>query len=364
MIVLPGSVLGRLNENMTDIRLYAAGDSVEIPYRLHIAHDQLRSLQRNAEQFNVSYRQHELFFTIRNARKESVNGARLEFAEANFDARVTVEGSYDQKVWFELGARARLIALDDDKLQYRFTDVQWPTAEYSYLRFHIQGDRKLTLQQVLFSFTTRERGHYQEWVYPATARVQNQASEIHVRLPEVALLSKISVVPAPGQRFYRRLRIEYLADSVATEKGIRKYYRPLLNTILSSHRQDTLTFEAVRCQEVRITVEHDDNPPIGLAEIRLWSPEVRLVAFLKPGAHELRYGDARARAPRYDLALFEDEPGQIEQPLVPGPETAIGPGTAEETGVIIPKIWLWIVMGGVMVLLTVATLSLIRKTPS
>jgi len=91
-----------------------------------------------------------------------------------------------------------------------------------------------------------------------------------------------------------------------------------------------LTLERVLPErEVVLVIDNEDNPPLPVAEVRALVRPVRLVFHAaEAGEYRLLVGNARATAPRYDLAAFAGELSKLHPValqiggLVPQPEFA------------------------------------------
>ncbi len=361
-IELNEAVLTRLYTDYRDIRVFAENDTLEVPYVLKVSTDQFQREPVSSEPFNLSRQGKNLYFTIQPIAEKPVNGVRLSFEETNFDGWVTVEGSNNQKDWFELVSQKRIISLQDENIVYQSTSVDWPVSRYTFLRFTISADRELTLNPVQFSSVKRRIGSFDQFEYPIKAVTQKKQTEALIKFNSTQLISKLVIQPEKGQKFYRNFRVEGVTDSARAETGWVYYKTTLHSGVLTSDVSDTIQFEPILCSQVSLIIENQDSPPIKLKSLTTWSPKVHLIAFLNKGKHWLRYGNKLAQPPRYDLSHFENEiPDSLpfieimeEEVISTNPEIREQPWFQS-------KNWLWAIMFSVIALLGFFTVRMLRK---
>lgn len=361
-IPLTNDLLGKLNSSFTDIRLYhlEGADTAEVPYLLRVSNDVIRTQPAELTPFNISYKGTQLFFTIKLQSGQLVNSAVFNFKQPNYDARITVEGSNDQKEWFTVAEDARLLSLQEGAIRYQYNTVYFPSSGYSYIRFTVKNDSLLTLGSVLFSNKLLQPGTYS--TIPASfTRKETTAkeTELIVSFPGKALLSKLIIEAEPGQRFYRSLQIEEITDSVKTDKGWQYQYNHLHTGTFTSFRQDTLILDPRMVSKLRITIANQDNEPVMIKSVTGHSPEVILVASLKPGKHHVLYSNKDIGPPQYDLAHFEKEiPTNLpsltmEEEIADSPTIEDGSKAWFEN-----KFWLWGILLVIILLIGVATIRM------
>ncbi|MCW5912571.1 MAG: DUF3999 family protein [Cyclobacteriaceae bacterium] len=359
---LPPAMLTRLKPGFADLRIYAAGnDSTEIPYLVRIAADEVMRVPVAAEPFNVSWQGATLYFTVKLNRVEPVNLATLEFEQENYDADVTVEGSNDQKEWFKLHT-GRIIALAKAPVSYTYNHVHFPASEYSYLRFAIKNNTALTLKQVNFHQTQTTKGSFSEVSSTPAGKTIDKQSELLAQFNPPVLLSRLSIEAAPNQLFYRHVTIDFLYDSVRTEKGTHYQYRSMYTGVVSSFKQDTIQFTPQVVNKIRVTIQNQDNPPIQVNRILAWSPRVEIITHLQPGAYALKYGNTNAFEPRYDLEHFVKElPDSLPELQVSSELKPAQTPESESTPWFKNKLWMWIALGAIVAILGYFTMRMMRE---
>ncbi|MCU0419534.1 MAG: DUF3999 family protein [Cyclobacteriaceae bacterium] len=362
-ISLVPDMLAHLPADFSDLRIRLSDrDSTDIPYLIKVDDDAPATDYVTLRPVNISRKNGVLFFTVKLARDQPVNRAFLSFDEENWDARVTVEGSHDEKDWFQLTRDKRILSISEQAISYRSTQVEWPWSRFDYLRFAIAADKPLTLKEVSFVWQEKNRGHYTNFTAPIALKTNQKQSVAKINLGAPSLVSKFAIAAPPGQKFYRTYRLERVTDSSQTEQGWIYYTEPLHTGVMTSYQTDTVHLAPTLCHMLQLTVYNDDNPPLAVRSVTFWSPRVRAIAYLPPGDYRIMYGNRSLRAPQYDVSHFERElPADI--PVLqagPAEELKKEQQQAARPWFQNPR-WLWGILLAVATLLGYFTVRLLRK---
>jgi hypothetical protein len=362
-VTVPSSVLTKLKSDFSDLRLYPVniGDSLEVPYLLKIRKDETETVQATIIPFNESRKNKALFFTIANTTQDALNTAELVFENKNYQAWVSIEGSNDQKSWFEIADSAKIISLQQGPLQYEYNRIDFPISNYRYLRFQVKSKELLTLSGVTFFSRKVNKGSYAFSTRNFTREEKSKESILTTQKNQSELISKVVICAEDGQMFYRNLRVEYLTDSAKTENGWHYYYQPIQTSIFNSFHADTLEFEPQLLNQLRIVIENNDNPPVKIKSINTFSPEVQLISYLKPGTYKLVYGNPKVYAPNYDLAHFEKGDIRLNESLLQSEEKLEVKSEQKSLSWFENKIWLWSILLIIVGVLGYFTVQMMRK---
>lgn len=359
---IPPAMLTKVKSNFDDLRIYTTGnDSTEIPYLVRIAADEIIREQVKTEPFNISRQGTTLYFSVKLNQVEPVNLATLHFEQDNYDADVTVEGSNDQKEWFNIQT-GRIISINKTPVSYKYNQINFPESAYTFLRFAIKNNTPLTLSQVDFYQTKTTRGNFSEVGSTLSTKTIDKQSELFVQFDQPILLSRLSIAAAANQLFYRNVAIDWLYDSIVSETGTHYQYQSLYSGVISSFKQDTVSFTPQVVRKIRVTIYNADNPPVHVNKILAWSPQVEVLTHLQPGAYELKYGNTNAFAPNYDLEHFVKElPDSLPELQVSTelkPEQILKP---ESTPWFKNKLWMWAALAVIVAILGFFTVRMLRE---
>lgn len=359
---LPPAMMTKVKPGFDDLRIYASGnDSTEIPYLVRISADETIREQVKTEPFNISRQGTTLYFSVKLSRVEPVNLATLQFEQDNYDAEVTIEGSNDQKEWFSIQT-GRIIAINKTPVNYQFNQIYFPNTQYNFLRFVVKNSTALALRQVDFYQTKNTRGSFSEIGSTLSVKRVDKQSELFVQFDQPTFLSQLSLAAAANQLFYRNVSIDKLYDSIVSEKGVHYQYQSLYSGVISSFKQDTVLFNPQVINKLRITIFNQDNPPVQVNKVLAWSPQVEVLTHLQPGTYDLKYGNAKAFAPHYDLEHFVKElPDSLPELQISSelkPEQLSKP---ESSPWFKNKLWMWGALAVIVAILGFFTMRMLRE---
>src|ERR1051326_2609374 len=111
-ITLPREIFKNLNKDFSDLRIYqlVEKDTIESPYLVKVHQEEVTEEVFHPAAFNQVKKDGRQFFTFELPKSAPVNSIDLSFNETNFDGFATIEGSNDQKDWFEVQKHQRIIS--------------------------------------------------------------------------------------------------------------------------------------------------------------------------------------------------------------------------------------------------------------
>ncbi len=368
-IQLPDDIFRHLNENFSDIRIYCLTpeqDTVEAPYLLRIAADKIDNRTVQFKTINQSSNENGYYFTFEIPTVESVNQLQLDLKQENFDWRIKLEGSQNQQDWFTVLNDYRILSIKNESTNFKFTSLNFPDIKFRFLRLSVNSSVKpellsssITSQQTIpgnsRSYKVRE--------FAATEKKDTRQTLIDLELEYPVPVSSLEIKINDTVDYYRPITIQYLSDSVKTEQGWIFNYQSLLSGILNSFEKQQWELESRLVRKLRVVIDNQDNQALSVGEVVLKGYVHELLArFTIPGTYALYYGNKKASRPAYDLNHFTDKVPVEAQLLDMGPElkTLIKESPAGEP-LFANKLWLWIVMGVIIVLLGVFTFNMITK---
>ena len=160
------------------------------------------------------------------------------------------------------------------------------------------------------------------------------------------------------------MSVEYLADSFKTDNGWRYNYNTLTSGIFTSIEKNELTFESTRLQQVRITIENNDNAPLKLENITAKGLVYQLVGrFSEPADYFLYYDNNSISQPNYDINRFTNKIPETLTDLKLGEPVVLKKVSETETTAPLfeNKLWLWAIMLLIIGLLGYASLKMLKK---
>jgi len=368
-IVLPDGVFGKTKDNLSDIRVFGItenGDTIEAPYLLEIDKGKTESKDVNFKLINQSRDKRGYYFTFELPAEKAINQIKLDMGRQNFDWRINLEGSHDQRQWFNILENYRILSIKNKQTEYRFTKLAFPNSRYRFFRLFINSHEKPALKTASLSLREATEGNYRDYTLSLTRIAEdkrNKKTEVFAKLPLPVPISSLKINIGDTMDYYRPFTVEYLADSFKTEMGWKYNYRNLTSGVLNSIEKNEFDFQEKVLQNIKITIHNYDNETLKIGDIGAKAAVHYLTArFSKPARYYLVYGNPNANKPHYDIGHFSDKIPDNPTNLQVGEEKPIYKNNPPKTEALFKnKIWLWAVMAIVILLLGWFSISMIKK---
>jgi hypothetical protein len=369
-IVLPDSVYGKIQPSFADMRVLGIRDkdTLEAPYILRGVDEQpmFKVVSDDATIINRSRNTRGSFFTLEVPENRTLNSIFLDFKQADFDWKITLEGSHDQKEWFTVLSNYRILSIHNDRADYAYSTLVFPDSKYRYYRLLVPNDQTTSL--VSASYWQQKNQQQKLKQYPlvvsgTTEDKQTRQTIIHLALATPVPVNLLNIFVHNTYDYFRPVRVEYLADSFKTEQGWKYNYAELYTGTLNSVDGNALRFNTTILSRLRITIVNHDNKALTIDSFAAKGPQFELVTrFDEPADYFFVYGNRDAAAPVYDISRFTTNIPENPVVLSIGDETSLAQQEQEKTSPLFEnKLWLWLVMGLVIVVIGWFSLSMIKK---
>ncbi len=365
-ITLPDAAFEKISPDMNDLRIYGitANDTLEAPYLLLVGTEKKRRKKIDFKLLNASSNDKGHYFTYEIPSSETINEIQLDFENENFDWKIRLEGSHDQQEWFTILKEYRILSIKNEQTDYSFTDLNFANSKYRFYRLLVKSGKKPALSTANISLDAKIDANYRDYGIAYTnIKNENKQTLIDIDLKKRLPVSFLKINVSDTFDYYRPYTISYRSDSVATEKGMKFMYTDIQSGTLNPIEKNELHFTGILAQKLRITVQNYDNQPLNIEEIEAKGNVHELaVRFTEPADYYLAYEKTNARKPQYDISRATSKIPENLSDLKLGEEQVI---LKKRTPVISPlfenKIWLWAIMGTVILVLGAFTLKMMRK---
>jgi hypothetical protein len=365
-LTLPADIFRKVDPAYADLRIIslASQDTMEIPYIVTVKEDETTDVTIQLRELNKSSKDGKLYITFEVPKTLSVNYVDFSIEEENFDGSVTLEGSNDQREWFEIVQRQRILSITNDHVNFSSTALTFPESNYRFLRANIQSTKPVTVTSASFKKTTTKPGTFrtidQQWNVSQNKAVKQTLIDIAFR--DYQLVNKLIIDIPKTVDYYRAFTIEVLQDSAQTPKGWTYYYTPLYSGYLTSLSTNTIEFSTTLAKKIRVTINNADNPPLTINQLTAHGPQVEMIMKLTADENYfLLYGDENIAPPSYDLVHFQDQIPDSATNIAPGAEEFIGTPEEHVSPLLENKLWLWGAMLLVMGVLGFFTLKMMKS---
>ena len=321
-IEIPLPMYEKLNQNFSDIRIYQllGKDSLEVPYLL--SKTQFASLENETTEYigfkilNQTKTADGYYFTLESPITADIEEIDLHFSNQNFDWKITLEGSHDQKQWFSILENYRILSIQNSKTDYNFQLLAFEKTNYKFYRIFIPSKETPILQRASMQEKFTPKIEFNKLLInniKQTNSTKDKNSVITFSLPYKIPIYSLILNIEKNDAFSRPIETKFLVVSVITEKGWVKNYETFYYGKIIYYGAKDLDFsfsnnDVIWAKDFQIIIENQDNTPLTIKSINAVSPKHFI--YFKPKNEEnyfLFYGNKNSSLPEYDLKLIEDK---------------------------------------------------------
>ena len=367
-IDLPVEIFAKIKPDMSDLRIIgftAERDTVEAPYILRTSRGREEIQQVSFRTINRTRNKKGYFYTFERSGKTTINQITTEFKTEDFDWRIRLEGSADQRDWYTLTQDYRILSLKNNETAFKFTDIIFPESDFRFFRLFVPATGDPGLQSATLSRIIKGKSTFRS--YPVTDLETHEERRARQTILEASLkqpvpVSYLKLTVTDSIDYYRPTTIKYLADSFKTDRGWKYRYRRLASGILDSRGENAFVFPAITTQRLKIIINNDDNPPL-----HTWKTEVRgyiytlVTRVTQPADYYLYYGRANGKRPAYDIIRFAESIPDSLDALTPGEERLLVKKAVKSPALFENRYWLWLMLGLIIVLLGWFSIRMMRN---
>jgi hypothetical protein len=375
-IPLPPQVLGQLNTQLSDIRLYDEQHQ-EIPYLMR---------REQPVQSTTLFHEYEVVskvltpkvstvLVLRNPIKSPINNLSLVIKNANVRKKARLSGSNDAKSWFVIEEAYNLEAMYSNTGTTEVKLLDFPLSDYEYYQLEINDSLSapINILRVGYYDIQAENGKYAPIPGLSFTQLDSAAvrqSYIHVSLKNAAQIDKLTIdIKAPAH--YRRTANLSLAEWRKGKRGERaRIYESVSSLEISSSVENTLALSGFKAKEFYLIIDNEDNPPLTIGELKAYQLNTFLIAELKQGkTYHLEFANATIGLPSYDLPYFQEKiPANLSTVRikeVAGVPVISGINASTENPVtptlFTSPLFIWIAMGLVLALLSYMSYRMLKE---
>lgn len=364
-ISLPNEIYSKTNNQLSDLRILgfnAEGDTIEAAYVWNQNRQKRQTKKINFELLNESQKNGKFYYTFKIQSQNTIDEISLKFGDKNFDWDIKLEGSQDQKDWFNIVEGYRILGIKNEYTDYNFSNINFPKSSYQYYRLEIPSKKKPRLISSNISITERQEGLLQKHKIQKTKISQDKnlkRTEIEIELEEAAYISHLEMEILDQFDYNRAISIQYLTDSVKTEQGWKMFYSKISNGTLNSKKENKYYFPDKLCKKLKIIIFNQDNEILEIGTIKVHAYVYEIIArFTKKADYYLYYGNTKARYPQYDIKDFDIPKNASKISL--GDEESIAIKQEKTSPLFTNRLWLWVLMLLIIFVLGFFTLKMMK----
>lgn len=367
---IPNAVFEKISSSFNNFRIFGIStdnDTVEAPYLINVLKEKVSREEVEFKLINQSKNADGHFYTFQLPKEMDINEMDLDFGRDNYDWKINIDASHDQLKWFTIVENYRILSIINQHTRYSYKNVSFSDSRYTFYRLHIPtaSDPELIIPKL--SMNSTKGGKIRKYSLVSQNTIQNKKEKTTVtilELKEAVPISHVLILFADKFDFYRHISIEYLVDSVKTEKGYLEQYMDISGGIVSSLEKNEFTLPEIITKKLRITIRNDDNQPLTIKNIEVDGYVYEVVArFTTPAAYFFVYGTKNESYPNYDIEHFKELIPTDLKTLSFGEEFLIKSEDKEEVeeAFFKSKFWLWGIMGVIIFLLGWFSFKMLRS---
>lgn len=368
--LLPNDLYGKVKSNFSDVRIFSinSNDSSEVPYWIEST-EQAPILEKiQFDILNTTHNGDGYYFTFETKDDNAINQLDVKFKEKNYDWNVQLEGSEDQSKWFTIVDNYRLLSIQNEKANYAFNTINFSNVKYRYFRLLVKTKMEVVLDEVSLLKSVEQKNTLVDYAnphYSVNTNPKEKQTKINIDLPFLMPVSAIQLFIKKDYNFFRTVSAYYVSDSFKTEKGWEYDYVPLYSGAVNSKENNILSFNNTIVQKLIVNLENADNRPLTIDSVKVGGYPYRLIGYFVDSTAKfvLRYGYTSLAAPQYDIEHFKNELPNNIPTLTLGDETKnFAQNDKVEKSIPLNKIWLWVVMVVLILLLGFFAFKMMKKT--
>jgi len=366
-IELPLDVYAHLRSDFSDVRIFARsadGQISEAPYMLTQKDDEWKKQKVDFELLNKSFDGKGHYFTFALPEKKTINEIDLKFQQNNFDWKVQLEGSHNQKEWFTILQDYQIISIENERMDYSYSKLEFDKSNYPYYRVLVKGKDKPELRSATIFNIDFEPGifrEYSDFTFEVEELPEKKQTKVLLVFPQPVPITQFEIEVDEEYDFYRKMQTWYKKDSVESELGWSSRYDFLGTSSLNSIEKSIFPIREVWSDELKIRIDNEDNKPLNIEGFKVRGPIHNLVArFDDPSTYHLYYGNPNARKPKYDIARFADKIPESNILLNLGPLRTHQVNEESSKAFFTNVNWLYAIMGVIILILGFFTIRMMK----
>lgn len=310
-IVLPPAVVGRLNNELGDIRLYD-DQGHEVPYVLNRSNvGQSRQFEPYPIVSRTSIPGKSTTLVVQPPGRMPIQVLTLLVKNTSISKPVRLSGSNDQREWFGIADDLTITPSDQTTSTSAVKRLYFPLSDYVYYRIELSDSltAPLNILQIGRYTTSTSMAGYtpidgltiQQTDTKATAQ-----TNIRLLFAEPAHVDKIAIQVAQPAQYRREAELSIYHERTVGKRHSKQSFVNIRTFTLSSVDSNVLVLPSIQTREVRLTIHNEDNLPLAIGGVQAYQLTTHLTANLTANtSYYLLYSSAATTTPRYDLATFK-----------------------------------------------------------
>jgi hypothetical protein len=368
-IFISPEVSTHLNSTLSNVRIYGSKDK-EVPYLLQ---------EEIPTQYTQVFKKYEIVekkqqkncctsLVLRNPESKPINNISLSIKNAEVTKLAVLLGSDDNQNWFALKQHFTLSSIDNQNKTSEIKIVDFPLSNYTYYKLQIEDSTSAPLNILNAGYyeVNSEQGKYTEVstfkISKSDSVVQKQ-SFVTIKFDTTHLIDRLAITMTGAPYFLRQASLSIKKERVNRKGKKEAYFEWLYNFELSSKQSSLIDLSGVQINDLLLTIENRDNPPLDVAAVKAYQLNRYVTAWLKKGeSYKLKFGGPGLSMPDYDIEYFKDSIPKQTQVLAVGPVFIFKTESTESKTFFTSRSIIWVAIVVVVIVLGIMTLRMVNET--
>lgn len=368
-VLLSPEVLGQLNSNKGDIRIYNE-QGIETPYLL---------TQETGTSTTAVFKEYEIidkhfveddisYLVFQNPDKKKVNNISIIVQNTDVRKQARLSGSDDNKTWYVIKNDFLLHSMHNNSETTELKILNFPLSNYAFFKLEIDDYWKLPINILKVGYYDYQKYLGQITTYNIPVIHQNDSAKrsfYKLDFPQKKYLEKLSFTMSGADYYRRHTSILEKRETINRKKEVSYHFTSIGTFELNSNSTNTITLGNKSTNELYIEINNLDNQPLNIENVTGSFLNKYLVVDLSPTQkYTIKYGDKNANSPSYDLLAFKDQiPTNLTviNHATPSSLVEIKPKKIHEKGYFDNKYLIWIIIGVVGVILAFISIKMVKE---
>ena len=307
LVLLSPEIIAAANNNIDYLRITHTKTGAEMPFASYAIHETFKKSWIDFPLVSKIKNDSVSSYVISNAKQLKINELFIFIANSSVSKNVNVSGSNDGNEWFGLLQNYSLSNLSDSKSPQVEKNIVLPLNNYKFLKIDFDDKKSLPVEaksfgmyQTKVNFVTRlELDNFNKTIQLDAPKKE---SLIYISFEKPHLISRIDF-DIRSDLYFRNARILVNRERKIKNKS-QKYQDEFFSFVLNSKTKNSFEFPEIFEKEIIIEIDNQDNPPLGIENIKLFQTPKYIIANLKQNeTYEIKVSTAYEK-PSYDIVNF------------------------------------------------------------
>ncbi len=311
-IVLPPAIVGRLNNELGDIRLYD-DQGQEVPYVLDRANvGQSRQFVPYPIVSRNSIPGKSTTLVVQPPNRMPTQMLTLLVKNTSSSKAVRLSGSNNQREWFGIADDLVISPSDQPTSTSAVKRLYFPLSDYVFYRLELSDSltAPLNILQIGRYKTSSSTAGYtpiDELTIKQTDTKATAQTDIRLTFSESAHVDKLAIQVVRPAQYRRQAELSVYHERTVGQRHRKRSLINIQTFTLSSVDSTVLILPSIQTHELRLTIHNEDNLPLVIGRVQAYQLTTHLTANLTANTpYHLLFSSLDIDAPRYDLASFKE----------------------------------------------------------